>query len=60
MYTPKTVEQSLRYLYRGAIHEQDYNERAVESLLGMLDFHALAQLLRHQAEHVQTFTTKSK
>lgn len=60
MYTPKTVEQSLRYLYRGAIHEQDYNERAVESLLGMLDFHALAQLLRHQAEHVQTFITKSK
>ena len=60
MYTPKTVEQSLRYLYRGAIHEQSYSEQCVEDLLRMLDFHALAQLLRHQAEHVHAFTTKGR
>ena len=60
MFTPKMLEDSLRYLYRGAIHNQDYTEDAVEGLLTLIDFPALAQVIRHEADNVRAFTTDCK
>lgn len=60
MLTPKMLEDTLRYLYRGAIHNQDYTEVAVEGLLGLIDFPALAQVIRHEAVNVHAFTTDCK
>ena len=60
MFTAKMLEDSLRWLYHGAIHNQDYTEAAVEGLLTLIDFPALAQVIRHEAQNVHAFTTDCK
>ena len=55
MYSEKPVKNSLRYLYRGAIHEAGYAGEAVELLLNRLDYAALAAAFQQRAERVYAY-----
>ena len=56
MLSAETVRNSLRYLYRGEIHEEGYEEQAVEDLLRTLDFDALAVEFGKCLQHVPAYT----
>ena len=55
MFSEHTVKYSLRYLYRGAVHEYGCNEKDANALLEKLDFRKLASAFRQQARRVYAF-----
>ena len=52
MLSAQTVKNSLRYLYRGAVHEFGYSENTVDALLENLNDLALAWALRQNLRRV--------
>ena len=58
MYSVRTVKNSLRYLYRGAIHENGYPRDTVDELLRELDFKALSAVFRRNARRVYAYDTR--
>ena len=57
MYSAELVRHAMRYLYRGAVHENGYDRAAVERLLKRLDFTALASVFSQQARRVYAYQT---
>ena len=57
MFSEHTLKYSLRYLYRGAVHEYDCNEKDANALLEQLDFRKLASAFRQKARRVYAFET---
>lgn len=59
MFTVSSVMKSVGNLYRDGVHEAGYAEASVNSMLGKIDFNALAQALCHNARHAYMFTADS-
>ena len=57
MFSEHTLKHSLRYLYRGAVHEYGCNEKDANALLEQLDFRKLASAFRQKARRVYAFET---
>ncbi len=57
MFSEHTLKYSLRYLYRGAVHEYGCNEKDANALLEQLDFRKLASAFRQKARRVYAFET---
>ena len=57
MFSEHTLKHSLRYFYRGAVHEYGCNEKDADALLEQLDFRKLASAFRQQARRVYAFET---
>ena len=55
MFSEHTLKYSLRYLYRGAVHEYGCNEKDANALLEQLDFRKLASAFRQKARRVCAF-----
>ena len=55
MFSEHTLKYSLRYLYRGAVHEYGCNEKDANALLEQLDFRKLASAFRQKARRVYAF-----
>ena len=55
MFSEHTLKHSLRYLYRGAVHEYGCNEKDANALLEQLDFRKLASAFRQKARRVYAF-----
>ena len=55
MFSEHTLKYSLRYLYRGAVHEYGCNEKDADALLEQLDFRKLASAFRQKARRVYAF-----
>ena len=60
MYDTRTVRNSIRYLYRGAIHEHGYAQETVSALLREVDCKALAAVFRKAARRVYAFETRGR
>ena len=56
MFSVKKLEERLTSLYRYGIHEAGYDEADVEAMLRNIDFPALAQAVRHNAQNVHACT----
>lgn len=52
MFSAKKLKECLSALYRYGVHEAGYEETDVEAMLRNLDFPALAQAVRHNAQTV--------
>ena len=57
MFSEHTLKYSLRYLYRGAVHEYGCSEKDADALLKQLDFRKLALAFRQRARRVYAFET---
>ena len=57
MFSEHTVKYSLRYLYRGAVHEYGCEEKSVDTLLQQLNCRKLASAFRQKARRVYAFET---
>ena len=55
MFSEHTLKYSLRYLYRGAVHEYGCSEKDANALLEQLDFRKLASAFRQKARRVYAF-----
>ena len=55
MFSEHTLKYSLRYLYRGAVHEYGCSEKDADALLKQLDFRKLASAFRQKARRVYAF-----
>ena len=60
MYDTRTVRNSIRYLYRGAIHEHGYAQETVSALLREVDCKSLAAVFRKAARRVYAFETRGR
>ena len=60
MYSVDSLEYAVRHLFQGGIGEHGYSEEEVETLLHGIDFEALLQALRHNAQTVHAYTTEGK
>ena len=60
MYDTRTVRNSMRYLYRGAVHEHGYKPETVNALLREVDCAALAAVFRRAAHRVYAFETRGR
>lgn len=52
MYSVDSLEYAVRHLFQGGIGEHGYSETEVETLLHGIDFEALLQAVRHNAQTV--------
>lgn len=57
MYSADMVKNSLRYLYRGAVHEAGYDRKTVKRLLKRLNYAALAAAFSQRTERVYAYQT---
>ena len=57
MFSEHTLTHSLRYLYRGAVHEYGCDKKDADALLKQLDFRKLATAFRQRARRVYAFET---
>ena len=55
MFSEGKLEELLRNVYYGGIDGAGYAEESVKGMLNMIDFHALAQAIRHEAQPVYAF-----
>ena len=55
MFSEHTVKYSLRYLYRGAVHEYGCKETDADAMLEQLDYRKLASAFRQRARRVYAF-----
>ena len=60
MYSVDSLEYAVRHLFQGGIGEHGYSEEEVETLLHGIDFEALLQAVRHNAQTVHAYTTEGK
>lgn len=60
MYSVDSLEYAVRHLFQGGIGEHGYSETEVETLLHGIDFEALLQAVRHNAQTVHAYTTEGK
>lgn len=60
MYDARTVRNSMRYLFRGAVHEHGYKPETVNALLREVDCAALAAVFRRAARRVYAFETRGR
>ena len=60
MYSVDSLEYAVRHLFQGGIGEHGYSEEEVETLLHGIDFEALLQAVRHNAQTVHAYTTDGK
>ena len=60
MYDTRTVRNSIRYLYRGAVHEHGYAPETVNALLREVDCKALSAVFRKTARSVYAFETRGR
>ena len=60
MYSVDSLEYAVRHLFQGGIGEHGYSETEVETLLHGIDFEALLQAVRHNAQTVHAYTTDGK
>ena len=52
MYSVDSLEYAVRHLFQGGIGEHGCSEEEVETLLHGIDFEALLQAVRHNAQTV--------
>ena len=55
MFSEGKLEELLRNVYYGGIDGAGYAEESVKGMLNMIDFHALTQAIRHEAQPVYAF-----
>ncbi len=60
MYSVKSLEHTIRNLFRGGIGEHGYSDDEVTALLEGIDFQSLLQAVRHNAKTVYAYTTRGK
>ena len=60
MYDTRTVQHSIRYLYRGTIHEHGCAPETVNALLRQVDCKALAVVFNRDARRVYAYETQGK
>ena len=58
MYSEESLAYAVKGLYHAGVLEGDYREDEIDALLDRLDFHALAQVIRHKAQTVHTYLTQ--
>ena len=60
MFSVDALEKAVTDLFRTHGAVCDYDPDDVEEMLGCIDFHSLAQVVRHKMEPVYAFTTQGK
>ncbi len=60
MYSLDSFESAIREMYMQGVESDGYAVDSVEDMLDSIDFHALLQAVRHNAQTVYAYTTHSK
>ena len=60
MYSVDSLEYAVRHLFQGGIGEHGYSEEEVETLLHGIDFEALLQAIRHNAQTVHAYAMQGR
>ena len=60
MYSVDSLQDAIERLFYDGVGEHDYTEAEVKLLLECIDYEALLQAVRHNAQTVHTYTTQGK
>lgn len=60
MYSVDSLQDAIESLFLDGVGEHDYTEAEIKELLGGIDYEALLQVVRHNAQTVHAYTTQGK